>query len=75
MILGLLRTAAGSPFTTGTAVLFTSGRKTVLSFSVVVYLSLFCPSCNEVSPPEDLSHRTLLTLWETYFQKFQEHSV
>ena len=26
-------------------------------------------------PPEDFSHRALLTLWETYLQKFQEHSV
>ena len=75
VILGLLRTASGFPFNPGTAVLFTSGRKTVLSFSVAVYLCLFCPSCNEVSPPENFSHRTLLTLWETYLQKFQEHSV
>ena len=75
VILGLLRTASGSPFNPGTAVLFKSGRKTVLSFTVAVYLCLFCPSCKQVSSPEDFSHRTLLTLWETYLQKFQEHSA
>lgn len=28
------------------------------------YLCLLCPSCNQVSPPEYFSHKTLLTLWK-----------